>query len=69
MLRILSLALCAFLLLSSCEKPPGNGQDPNQQVGNPNAHPEKGAKVNSSGEPADNKAGRDPHTGGQSAPR
>jgi hypothetical protein len=36
--------------------------DPNEQQGNPNAKPEESTKPVTNGEPATNKASKDPHT-------
>ena len=40
----------------------GTPSDPNEQQGNPNAKPEESTKHVTNGEPATNKASKDPHT-------
>ena len=40
----------------------GTPSDPNEQQGNPNAKPEDSVKSVTNGEPATNKASKDPHT-------
>jgi hypothetical protein len=69
LLRFLIVVLCAGLA-ASCGKPPVNGGNTDNQLGNPNAHPERDAEATKSNkQPADNKAGRDPHTGLKTNPQ
>ena len=57
---IMTVGLCACG--SSDRGHYGTPSDPNEQQGNPNAHPEKSIKSVSNHEDDGNKAGKDPHT-------
>ncbi len=50
-------------LLTGCNSRTSQSHDPDQQQGNPQAHPEKSATGDSKREPGDNQAGRDAHSG------
>jgi len=50
-------------LQTGCNSRTSQAHDPNQEQGNPQAHPEKSATGESGREPSDNQAGKDAHSG------
>ncbi|MBV9083727.1 MAG: hypothetical protein JOZ62_13695 [Acidobacteriaceae bacterium] len=56
------LAILAIGLASSCSGPRANPGDTNQQVGNPNAHPESEITAKSNRQDSGDKAGKSSHT-------
>jgi len=62
MRTLLLTTLLAAGLLSACNRPTAPS-DTDQQQGNPQAQPEKGAKSTDNKQPGDNEAGRNAHTG------